>query len=120
MTCRLSILLGSLAMGFLLLGCGNTTVERPLFGGGGGISGFGGDMGFGGDTSGAAGVIDVGGIQFGALLPRPGALSEPAVRVAEAQPVASRVGARPACWSRPLLPSPWAAATHARWRVTAR
>ena len=65
MTCRSSILLGSLAMGFLLLGCGNTTVERPLFGGGGGISGFGGDMGFGGDTSGAAGVIDVGGIQFG-------------------------------------------------------
>ena len=65
MTCRSSIFLGSLAMGFLLLGCGNTTVERPLFGGGGGISGFGGDMGFGGDTSGAAGVIDVGGIQFG-------------------------------------------------------
>ena len=61
MTCRSSILLGSLAMGFLLLGCGNTTVERPLFGGGGGISGFGGDMGFGGDTSGAAGTIAIGG-----------------------------------------------------------
>jgi alpha-tubulin suppressor-like RCC1 family protein len=61
MTCRSSILLGSLAMGFLLLGCGNTTVERPLFGGGGGISGFGGDMGIGGDTSGAAGAISYGG-----------------------------------------------------------
>ena len=61
MTCRSSILLGSLAMGFWLLGC-STTVDRPLFGGGGGMPAFGGDMGIGGDTSEPVGGSPVGGI----------------------------------------------------------
>jgi alpha-tubulin suppressor-like RCC1 family protein len=70
MTFRSSILIGSLAMGILLLGCDNTTVGRPLFGAGG-IPSLGGDLGFGGDTSGAGGGIagaggsDIGGSQAG-------------------------------------------------------
>jgi alpha-tubulin suppressor-like RCC1 family protein len=67
MTCRSSILLGFLAMGFLLLGCGDTTVQRPLFGGGGGISGLGGDLIIGGDTSEPVGGSAVGGIPAGGI-----------------------------------------------------